>query len=271
VKPLRRLSFGLATLAGRPRGWFIPYRYRAGARPSAYPALAPLFESARPAWEGVLETMAALVPALQAITSTPGGARFDQEWFATLDAAASYTIVRRHAPARIVEIGSGHSTRFLARAVRDAGLATAITCIDPAPRAPIDKLGVRHIASVLAGVEPDLITRLAADDVLFIDSSHIAMPGSDVDALVLDILPRLAGGVLVHFHDIFLPDPYPADWSWRGYNEQLLIGALLQGGAWEIVFPSRWLETRHPDRLTLLCDLPRIAGLPSSSLWLRKR
>jgi hypothetical protein len=271
VKPLRRLSFGLATLAGRPRGWFIPYRYGASASPAAYPALAPLFENARPAWEGVLEAMVPMVPALQAIAATPGGARFDQEWFATLDAAAAYTIVGYRAPARIVEIGSGHSTRFLARAVLDAGLATAITCIDPAPRARIGALGVRHIASVLAGVEPDIITQLAAGDILFIDSSHVAMPGSDVDRLVLDILPRLAGGVLVHFHDIFLPDIYPADWSWRGYNEQLVIGALLQGGAWEIVFPSRWLETRHPDRLTVLADLPRVAGLPASSLWLRKR
>ena len=77
---------------------------------------------------------------------------------------------------------------------------------------------------------------LAAGDILFIDSSHIAMPGTDVDRLFLDVLPRLAGGTLVHIHDIALPYAYPKIWDWRGYNEQLLVGALLQGGGYELVF-----------------------------------
>ena len=77
-------------------------------------------------------------------------------------------------------------------------------------------------------------------DILFIDSSHIAMPGTDVDRLFLDVLPRLAGGTLVHIHDITLPDAYPEIWDWRGYNEQMLVGALLQGGGYELVFASHY-------------------------------
>ena len=81
---------------------------------------------------------------------------------------------------------------------------------------------------------------LEAGDILFIDSSHIAMPGTDVDRLFLDVLPRLAGGTLVHIHDIALPYAYPKIWAWRGYNEQLLAGALLQGGGYELVFASHY-------------------------------
>ncbi|MFX7914564.1 class I SAM-dependent methyltransferase, partial [Acinetobacter baumannii] len=78
---------------------------------------------------------------------------------------------------------------------------------------------------------------LAAGDVLFIDSSHVLMPGSDVDLLFNQVLPRLKPGVLVHIHDIFLPDDYPASWGWRGYNEQQGVACLLQGG-WRLLWAS---------------------------------
>ena len=180
--------------------------------------------------------------------------------------------MRRERPARIVEVGSGHSTRFLARAVADGGISTAITCIDPGPRARLDGLAVRHVPKLLAEADPALFAALGPGDVLFVDSSHVAVPGTDVDRLFLDVLPRLAPGVLVHVHDIFLPDAYPEDWAWRGYNEQLLVGALLQGGGFEPLFASRYVATRLPDRLTgVLARLPLLPGAHESSLWLRKR
>jgi hypothetical protein len=115
---------------------------------------------------------------------------------------------------------------------------------------------------------------LAAGDVLFVDSSHVLMPGSDVDLLLNGVLPTLAPGVLVHFHDVFLPDPYPAAWAWRGYNEQAALACLLQGGdAYEIVFASRYLATRHAALLAdgVLAALPLRDGAFESSLWLRRR
>lgn len=149
--------------------------------------------------------------------------------------------MRRERPCRIVEIGSGHSTRFLAQGVRDGALATAITCIDPAPRAPLAGLGIRHEARLFGPADAEAAAALAPGDLLFIDSSHVAMPGTDVDRLVLDVLPRLRSGVIVHLHDVFLPDAYPDEWAWRGYNEQLLVGALLQGGAYAPLFASRYV------------------------------
>jgi predicted O-methyltransferase YrrM len=270
---LRRLRFGLSTIFGLKRlGFFIPYRYAGGAKPLDYPALRPLFEAAHPRFHGVLEAIEAHAGDLRRIRDGKGPARFDQAWFPRLDAAAAYAIVRQEKPRRIVEVGSGHSTRFMAQAVADGGLSTRITCIDPAPRAALGRLAVRHLPVLLQGADPAEFKALEAGDILFIDSSHIAMPGTDVDRLFLDILPRLAGGVLVHVHDVTLPYSYPEAWAWRAYNEQLLVGALLQGGGFEPLFASHY-AVKHllPGKVEgVVAELPLPSGAHETSLWLRK-
>jgi hypothetical protein len=57
----------------------------------------------------------------------------------------------------------------------------------------------------------ELFTQLGENDILFIDSSHVLKAGSDVSHIVLEILPVLQPGVLVHFHDIYLPYAYQRD------------------------------------------------------------
>ncbi|MFH6782524.1 MULTISPECIES: class I SAM-dependent methyltransferase [Methylobacterium] len=273
---LRRAGLGLSTLLGiRPGGFLIPYRHAGAARAEGYPALRPIFLEAEPAFRAVLAAIEMQAPALERIAAGGPGligarpARFTQDWFPRLDAAAAYALVLRERPARIVEIGSGHSTRFLAQAVHDGGLPTRITCIDPTPRAPLAGLPVRHEARLFGPQDADDAASLEPSDILFIDSSHVAMPGTDVDRLVLDVLPRLRAGVLVHIHDVFLPEAYPASWAWRGYNEQLVVGALLQGGAWAPLFASRILAGRPLDGV--LARLPLPPGAFETSLWLRKR
>ncbi|TGE01808.1 class I SAM-dependent methyltransferase [Methylobacterium nonmethylotrophicum] len=276
---LRRAGLGLSTLLGLPTGGFlIPYRHAGAARAEGYPALRPLFSAAEPEFRAVLAAIEAHGPDLARIAAGGPGlvgarpARFTQDWFPRLDAAAAYVLVRRERPARIVEIGSGHSTRFLAQAVRDGGLSTAITCIDPSPRAPLDGLGLRHEARLFGPGDAEAAASLSPGDLLFIDSSHVAMPGTDVDRLLLDVLPRLRSGVLVHLHDVFLPDAYPDAWAWRGYNEQLMVGALLQGGAYAPLFASRYVAVRTGWPMEgILSRLPLPEGAFETSLWLRKR
>src|ERR671914_781148 len=141
----RRLRFKASTLLGlKPLGFFIPYRYAASVEPLDYPALRPLFETARPQFGRILAAIESFRDELARIRDGSGPARFDQDWFGRLDAAAAYAIVRQEKPRRIVEVGSGHSTRFMARAVADGGLVTEIVCIDPAPRASLAGLKVRH-------------------------------------------------------------------------------------------------------------------------------
>lgn len=276
--PPRALSQGLATLNGTARqGFFIPYGY-AGTLPDPgalppYPAFEALFERSRPRFATLLAGMAEVAESLRAFDGAgPPAPRWQQDWFPRLDGAAAYTLVRRLAPKRIVEIGCGHSTRFLARALQDGGGVGTLTCIDPAPRARLDGLPVRHIAATLheAGEAP--FAGLESGDVLFVDSSHILMPGTDVDVVIGRILPRLPAGVLVHIHDIFLPDPYPADWTWRGYNEQQAVMALLLSGGFEVLWASAFAATRMGAEVAagIAGTLPLPAGARESSLWLRK-
>ena len=269
----RVLAMALQTLLGRrPQGFFIPYRFAASVVPAGYPGLEPLFAAAEPRMRGLVDAMAGYRRQFAGFGGAPPAPRFAQDWFPRLDGAAAYALIRRLRPRRIVEIGSGHSTRFMARAVADGTIDCEIICIAPSPRAKLAGLPVRHLPVVLADAEPQLLGGLEAGDVLFVDSSHIAMPGTDVDRLLGDVLPGLPAGVVLHVHDIFLPDAYPADWSWRGYGEQLPVGCLLQGGGYDILFASHWVATRRAEWLAEagLDGLPLPQGARESSLWLIK-
>ena len=201
-------------------------------------------------------------------TEPPPAPRWTQDWFPRLDAAAAYAIVRATRPRRIVEVGSGHSTRFLARAVTDEDLATEITAIDPKPRASLAGLSIGWINRPVQALDPRLFATLERDDVLFIDSSHQVKPGSDVQFLLEQALPRLAPGAHVHFHDIFLPDDYPAAWAWRRYNEQQAVARLLEDG-FAAEFSSH--QVLNKENLNgVLARLPLLPGALESSLWLRK-
>lgn len=266
---------GLQTLLGlRRQGFFIPYRYadQLTATQPAYAALEEIFAASQPAFAEVLRQAEAYANDLLAIAARaapPPAPRFSQSWFPTLDAVAAYTLIREHRPRRIIEIGSGHSTRFLARAVADGQFDATITAIDPAPRAMLTGLPIRFVPQVVQGCDPALFSELQAGDVLFIDSSHILMPGTDVDWLFNRILPRLPAGLLIHIHDIFLPDDYPSAWSWRGYNEQQAIGPMLAGG-FRLLFASHWAATRMRDIVQqgIVGRLPAAAEALPASLWL---
>jgi hypothetical protein len=274
----RRLHFGLATVLGlAKRGFFIPYRYAdtlppAGARPT-YRAIEALFDAHRTDFLGLIDGLADYAEPFAAIgPDSPPAPRWNQDWFPRLDAAVAYAMVRRGAPARIVEVGSGHSTRFMARAVADGGLATRITAIDPAPRAALDGLDIEiHRKTVhQAGAAP--FADLAAGDILFIDSSHILMPGSDVDWLFNHLLPTLPAGLRIHIHDVFLPDDYPVEWDWRAYNEQLAAAAMLLTGGYRPLFASGYAVTRLAGAVaaSAVARLPLGAGAYETSLWLEK-
>jgi hypothetical protein len=266
-------AFGL----GR-RGFFIPYRYT-GSMPgpgerAPYAAVTALLSRHEADFETVLTGIDGFADSLKAIGEGPPPApRWRQDWFPGLDAAAAYTLVRARRPRRVVEVGSGHSTRFLARAVGDGEFPCRITAIDPAPRAMLDGLeAVELLRAPVHQIGLAPFEALEPGDILFIDSSHILMPGTDVDFLINRVLPALPAAVLVHVHDVFLPDDYPVKWAWRGYNEQLAIAALVAGGLFAPVFACHYVVTRMRARLrdTVVEDLPRVSGAIESSMWLKK-
>ena len=271
-----RLKLGLQTVLGLARrGFFIPYGAAAnveGHEQQSYPWLKAAFDARRKDFATFLARIDAYADDLAAIKGLePPLPRFEQDWFPRLDAAAHYTMVREHAPKRITEIGSGHSTRFMARALADAGLTAHFTAIDPHPRADISKLPVALVRQPLQDADRGLFDALQPGDFLCMDSSHVFMPGTDVEVLINHILPQVPAGVFIFVHDIFLPDAYPPDWQPTGYNEQNAIATLLQG-PYEPVFASAYAVkymTAEVDR-TVLGQIPLHPGGIENGLWLRK-
>jgi len=249
-RPLRhQLSFFKAQLLTmlrlRDAGFFVQYDY-VDSVPRTNPPYAEveaLFQASGDAIDHKLKAMAGYLPVFEAAVET---SKFDWEnpMFSPFDTMAAYTVVRDAAPARVLEIGSGSSTLALVQAVKDAGGTGAVTCIDPAPRRSISDLEVNLHQRVLSHDDIALVDAFVENDVLFIDSSHIMLPGMDVDLQFNRMFPRLAPGVLVHVHDIFLPDDYPANWRSRWYSEQnALIGWILSG-YFEVVLPTYYATTR---------------------------
>lgn len=267
----------LATAGGAaPRGYFMPYRYAAdaGRRISeGYPALTPYFAAAADRFTTVIESIDDFADPLLDLDGPPPEPRWTQDWFPGLDGAAMYAIIRSRRPDRIVEIGSGHSTRFMARAIRDGGFPCSLTAIDPAPRADIAALEIAFVKSPLQKAPMEAFAAMSAGDVLSIDSSHIAVAGSDVDILINRVLPDLPTGALIQIHDMFLPDAYPEAWTWREYNEQSIAAPLIHGGGYGLLWSSHWVRSRMAAALdgpvTRTLTVP--AGAFESSLWLIKR
>ena len=271
------MVYGLLTVLNiKDMGFFIPHRYAAGLKRNKNQIhwIHKWFsEDKVKAFSDTLELVSAFNKDLKKIdyqSRSKNKPRWHQDWFPGLDAAVAYSFVRSKKPKNILEIGSGHSTRFILKAIKDGNLDTSLTCVDPAPRAPFFSEKIYFFEKTIQSVDLKQLPELSKGDFLIIDSSHIAVSGSDVDIIVNQILPNLPKGVFVHFHDIFFPDHYPPAWQWREYNEQLVISALLFGGRFEPVFSShfvrRYLEEyikRHD-----LCWIPVMPGAFESSLWL---
>ena len=181
---------------------------------------------------------------------------YNNGYFESCDAEVAYCMVREWKPRRIIEIGSGFSTRAMAQALRANrerdGVAGELITVDPNPeRLPKNGLGdvVTIVAERVQNLDIGLFEMLRADDMLFIDSSHVVSVGSDVVREYLQILPRLNPGVLVHVHDIFLPSDYPRTavlenlWFW---SEQYLLQAFLSfNPEFEVLWSASAMQLAH--------------------------
>lgn len=173
--------------------------------------------------------------------------RWQNQWISGFDAITLCSFLARYNPKRYVEIGSGESTRFARWIINRLNLRTRIISIDPNPRREIDSLCDRMIRDRVENVDLRVFTDLQSGDFVFVDSSHRVLMNSDTTAIFLDILPNLRPGVIVHFHDIFLPDDYPSDWIGRYYSEQYLLAVYLlaQESAVTILQPNYFISCDH--------------------------
>jgi len=214
------------------------------------------------------------------LDGSTGAARFHTQnsQFTWLDARALFVLLRAWRPARVIEVGSGYSSLLIADVNRRFfGSAIELTCIEPYPRAFLR--GVEGISRIIERpvqqVAMDEFRALQAGDILFIDSSHVAKTGSDVNHLLFEVVPLLAAGVHVHVHDIFLPFDYPADWVLvqnRSWNEQYMLRALLMyaSSTLRVDFGSSYAFHRFRELVIAALAHPKGHGFAGGSLWFTK-
>ncbi len=205
--------------------------------------------------------------------SEPMRFAFGNGMFEAGDAEFLYQFVRSRKPGKIVEIGSGHSTRVVRGALAaneaETGVRAEHVCIEPYSNPWLEQIeGLRLVRNRLQDCAIDWSRELKAGDLLFVDSSHIIRPQGDVLKVYLDILPRLASGVFVHVHDIYTPRDYPAPLVIDKvvfWNEQYLMEALLTDSRrYEVVAALNFLKTDHFAALQRVCPFITPGSQPGS-------
>jgi len=210
-----------------------------------------------------------------------GGFYLRNRHFETVDAEMFHAFLRRRRPRRVIEAGSGFSTLLAVEAsAKNAqeGHPCAIEVYDPFADDSIRALGGRGVTLHTTEVQRapvEALTGLEAGDLLFIDSSHVLHVGSDVRFLFAEVIPRLAPGVLVHVHDIFLPAHYPRRWvveHLRFWNEQYVLQAFLScNESFRVAWASHFMALRHADRLASVFPSFRKDDEPASFWFERVR
>jgi hypothetical protein len=203
---------------------------------------------------------------------------FENPSYSYSDAIMLYCMIRHLEPKRIIEIGSGYSScvvldtneRFF-----EGSIST--TFIEPFPDLLMslvteeDRGRIDVIPSRLQEVELEQFRELEANDILFIDSTHVSRVGSDVNREIFDILPALAPGVNVHFHDVFFPFEYPKEWIYSGISwteDYLLRAFLMYSSQFQVVLMNTFMERFHEDFFRE--NMPLCLANPGGSIWVRR-
>ena len=196
--------------------------------------------------------------------------------FPSGDAELYYSLIRYLQPKIIIEVGAGFSTLIALEAIKKLKAETELICIEPFEHPELDSLPIYIKRELVENVELAFFKRLEANDILFIDTSHIVRSGGDVMFLFLKVLPQLNPGVWVHIHDIFYPNDYPVEWlrdEFRLWNEQYLLMAFLcNNSSFEVMFSLAYLKENH--LMDVFACFPVLASQPNrqpGSFWVRKR
>ena len=227
----------------------------------------------------LLETLAGYYPDQPFPKEPTPGHRyhFNNDSFGPFDAIMLYGIMRHAQPRRVVEVGSGFSSAAILDVNERVLQGRAeLTFIDPdmGRVRPLlraeDRSRVTLIERCVQDVPLEVFAALEANDILFIDSSHVSKVGSDVNRLYFDVLPALQAGVWVHIHDIASNLEYPRAWleEGRAWNEQYLLRAfLMYNHAFRIELFTSWLYDRQQ---TLLRERMPLCVSDGGQMWLRK-
>ena len=197
----------------------------------------------------------------------------DNPMYPKVDGEVLYAMIRHFAPKRIVEVGAGWSTRVIRDALRHHEARHLI--FDPDPVAA-DRAGNAEVRPLRAQeIDPAVFAQLEAGDILFIDTTHTVKAGGDVLRLLLEVLPAVAPGVVVHIHDFFRPFEYPRFLMERFHQfwqEHYLLQAFLAYNAeFEVLIANHALGRLRGERLRAVVPGVPDGVSPGSALWLRRR
>lgn len=237
---------------------------------------------------GQLEFARSLAPYASEAAALPSFTQIAEEGYGKgygeVEAHLLYLILRELKPGRVIEVGSGVSTFFTLAALAENrardGVASSLTCIEPYPYEKLQTLvrenQVRLEACEVQDISLKAFEELSDNDVLFIDSSHVSKRDSDVDFLILEVLPRLRKNVVVHIHDIpypmsSIPSDHPLFETYLFWNEWALVKAFLSfNAAFRIEMCQSYLHGKEPDAMKALVPLYEPNRHFPASLWLRK-
>jgi hypothetical protein len=204
---------------------------------------------------------------------------FNNDSFKTGDSEYWYSIIRTKKPRRIIEIGSGNSTKMAKAAIEtnkrdDAGYTCKHICIEPYEMPWLEEIGVEVVRQRVESIDSAFFAQLEENDILFIDSSHMIRPQGDVLYEFLEIIPTLKTGVIVHIHDIFSPRDYLKEWIIDDvlfWNEQYLLEAFLSfNNDWEIIGALNYLKNNYYGILSDKCPKLSKEREPGSFYIVRK-
>lgn len=182
------------------------------------------------------------------------------EGYGPTESAMLFAFIAQERPRRVIQVGAGVSTAVILDAAERCGLDLEVVCVDPYPTAYlVGEAAAGRIELVrerAQDVALETLVDLDAGDLLFVDSTHTVKPDSEVNRLVLEVLPRLGAGVWVHFHDIWFPYDYPRDLledTLFFWNESVLLHAFLIGNAhYRVEVSGSWLHYTARDALAEL-------------------
>ena len=202
---------------------------------------------------------------------------FKNPYYLYTDGIILHGLMRHLKPKQIIEVGSGYSSALMLD-VNDLFFDSKINFkfIEPYTER-LEKLinqGDKESATIIKSrvqeVDLNVFRALQANDILFIDSTHVSKCGSDLNYLMFEVLPVLNKGVYIHFHDIFYPFEYPKEWVFKGYNwnENYLLRAFLMNNEdYSIQVFAHYLHVHHKE---VYEQMPLAYKNEGGNLWLKK-
>ena len=219
-----------------------------------------------PALRPRLERYAALAPFFARIARNNDGSLkpcWDNPRIPVLDCVSLCGMIEEFKPSRLVEIGSGYSTRFICAAAEEFVPHCDITVIDPFPDHQPPAFPRRFVQQRLEDADLSVFETLRANDIVWMDGSHHCYSNTDVSTFYLDVIPSLAPGVIVGVHDIYVPWDYPPEWEKTYCNELQVVATYLIGAgrSLEYLFPSFYISDIDAELRAILDPIWRLPAL----------